>query len=82
MKKINYIFLSTLITIISNEAIASENNKKLSLNDCLKIALEKNLDIKSEKYNLNIQALSPQKIKDEFGVSFGLNPGIRNELRP
>lgn len=82
MKKITYIFLITLITITSNEAIASDNTTKLSLNDCLKIALEKNLDIKSERYNLNIQALAPQKIKDEFGVSFGLNPGIRNELRP
>lgn len=82
MKSLKYILLSTILLGLSKNVYATENISNLSLDQCIKYALENNLDIKSEKFNLNIQSLAPQKIRDEFGFSFGLNPSIKNELRP
>jgi outer membrane protein len=81
MKKI--LFMPFLATLFSFNANAEQNQSlNLSLQESIEMAINRNLDLKVEYFNPQIQELETQKLKDSFNLVAGFAPTLRSNIQP
>ncbi len=75
------VLFSTAAFAVGNTS-SEKKQAKMTLQDCIEMALKQNLELNIESYSPKLQLLNLQKIKDDFGISVGFEPQIRNEVKP